>query len=181
MDCLQKNHEAFGAIPRKGERRNWVAFGVVVKDGRDWMTAAKNVGKWHKGSRGERKHSIAPGDARTFVNPTCSTSARSETLHSNYVCNFVLFCLVAVVSRFFLPVIYRRGVQYGTCSCFILFYFFRQLTPRDSPPCVCLPLFLFDLIDVPLSLLLHFIPLCGVLVVLVLALPSYLGYLALLI
>ena len=22
---------------------------VVVKDGRDWMTAAKNVGKWHRG------------------------------------------------------------------------------------------------------------------------------------
>ena len=29
--------------------RKWVAFGVVVKDGRDWMTAAKNVGKWHRG------------------------------------------------------------------------------------------------------------------------------------
>ena len=26
----------------------WVAFGDVVKDGRDWMTAAKNVGKWHR-------------------------------------------------------------------------------------------------------------------------------------
>ena len=37
----------------------------------------------------------------------------------------------------------------------------------------------FDLIAVPLSLLLHFIPLCGALVVLVLALSSYLGCLAL--
>ena len=49
VDCLQKNFEAFGAVPRKGKGRKWVAFGVVVKDGRDWMTAAKNVGKWHRG------------------------------------------------------------------------------------------------------------------------------------
>ena len=49
MDCLQKNLEALGAVPRKGKGRKWVAFGVVVKDGRDWMTAAKNVGKWHRG------------------------------------------------------------------------------------------------------------------------------------
>ena len=49
MDCLQKNLEAFGAVPRKGKGRKWVAFGVVVKDGRDWMIAAKNVGKWHWG------------------------------------------------------------------------------------------------------------------------------------
>ena len=52
---------------------------------------------------------------------------------------------------------------------------------RDAPPCGCLPLSLFDLIAVPLSLLLHFIPLCGALVVLVLALSSYLDCLALLI
>ena len=69
----------------------------------------------------------------------------------------------------------------GPAPVLFLFYFFRQLTPRDAPPCVCLPISLFDLIDVPLSLLLHFIPLCGALVVLVLALPSYLGCLALLI
>ena len=80
------------------------------------------------------------------------------------MCDFVLLCLVAVVSRCFLPVIYRR--ESGT---------------RDAPPCGCLPLSLFDLIAVPLSLLLHFIPLCGALVVLVLALSSYLGCLALLI
>ena len=49
VDCLQKNLEAFGAVPRKGKGRKWVAFGVVVKDGRDWMTAAKNMGKWHRG------------------------------------------------------------------------------------------------------------------------------------
>ena len=38
VDCLQKNLEAFGAVPRKGKGRKWVAFGVLVKDGRDWMT-----------------------------------------------------------------------------------------------------------------------------------------------
>ena len=65
------------------------------------------------GSRGERKYSTAPGDARTFVNPTCSASARLVKLYSNYVCDFVSFCLVAVVSRCFLPVIYRRGVRYS--------------------------------------------------------------------
>ena len=107
VDCLQKNLEAFGAVPRKGKGRKWVAFGVVVKDGRDWMTAAKNMGKWTGGSRGERKHSTAPGDARTFVNPTCNARARLAKLYSNYVCDFcfcfVLFCLVAVVSRCFSP------------------------------------------------------------------------------
>ena len=40
---------------------------------------------------------------------------------------------------------------------------------RDTPPCGCSPLSLFDLIAVPLCLLLHFIPLFGALVVLVLA------------
>ena len=64
---------------------------------------------------------------------------------------------------------------------FILFFIIRQLTPRNAPPYVCLPLLLFDLVTVPLPLLLHFIPLCGALVVLVLALSSYLGCLALLI
>ena len=48
-------------------------------------------------------------------------------------------------------------------------------------PVAVLPFSLFDLIVVPLSLLLHFIPLRGALVVLVLALSSYLGCLALLI
>ena len=49
MDCLQKNLEAFGAVPCKGKEWKWVAFGVVVKDGRDWMTFAKNVGMLHRG------------------------------------------------------------------------------------------------------------------------------------
>ena len=81
-------------------------------DGIGWLlrrTWASGTG----GSRGERKHSTAPGDARAFVNPTCSASARLVKLYSNYVCDFVLFCLVAVVSRCFLPVIYCRGVRYS--------------------------------------------------------------------
>ena len=48
VDCLQKNLEVFGAVPHKGKGRKWVAFGVVAKDGRDWMTAAKNVRMWHR-------------------------------------------------------------------------------------------------------------------------------------
>ena len=113
VDCLQRNLEAFGTVPRKGKGRKWVAFGVVVKDGRDWMTATKNVGKWRRGVKRERKHSTVPGDARTFVNPTCSARARLVKMYSNYVCDFVLFCLVAVVSRCFIPVIYRTGVRYS--------------------------------------------------------------------
>ena len=49
VDCLQTKLEACGAVPRKGNGWKWVAFGVVVKNRRDWMTAAKNVGKWHRG------------------------------------------------------------------------------------------------------------------------------------
>ena len=76
------------------------------------------------GSRGERKHSIAPREAWTFVNPTYSVSARLVKLYSNYMCDFVLFCLVAVVSRRFLPVIYCRGVRFGACSCLFNIYIY---------------------------------------------------------
>ena len=59
---------------------------------------------------------------------------------------FVLFCYVfASLLLFlgaFLPVMYRRGVRYSRC-----------------PSLWLLPLSLFDLIAMPLSLLLHFIPL----------------------
>ena len=48
-NCLQKNLEAFGVIPRRRKGPKWVAFGIVVKDGRDWMTTAKNIGMWHRG------------------------------------------------------------------------------------------------------------------------------------
>ena len=48
VDCLQKNPEASGAVPRKDKGPKWVAFGVVVKDGRDWMTASNNVEMWHR-------------------------------------------------------------------------------------------------------------------------------------
>ena len=48
VDCLQQIVETFRAILCKGKGRKWVAFGVV-KDGRDWMTAAaKNVDIWHR-------------------------------------------------------------------------------------------------------------------------------------
>ena len=48
-DCLEENLEAFGAIPRNGKEQKWVAFGAVVKDGRDWITAARNADKTHGG------------------------------------------------------------------------------------------------------------------------------------
>ena len=57
---------------------------------------------------------------------------------------FVLFCFASLLLFLgvFLPVIYRRGVRYSRC-----------------PSLWLLPLSLFDLIAIPLSLLLHFIPL----------------------
>ena len=57
---------------------------------------------------------------------------------------FVLFCFASLLLCLgvSLPVIYRRGVRYSRC-----------------PSLWLLTLFLFDLIAIPLSLLLHFIPL----------------------
>ena len=101
--------------------------------------------------------------------------------YSNYVCDFVLFCLVAVVSMCFLPAIYRRGARYGACSCFYLIFhfYFRQLTPRGAPLYVYLPLSLFDLIAAPFPPP-SFLFRC-VVHSLSLSLSSYPGYLALLI
>ena len=180
--CLQKNLGAFGAVPRKGKGRKRVAFGVVVKDGRDWMTAAKNVGMWHRGAEKGAEALDSAWRRADFANPTCSTSARLGNLYSNYVCDFVLLCLVAVVYICFLSAIYPRGVQYGVCSCFyfIFHFIFWQLTPRDVPPCVCLPLPLFDFIVVPPFPPPSFLFRC-VAHSLSLSLSSYLGCLALLI
>ena len=177
VDCLQKNLEAFGAVPRKGKGRKWVAFGVVVKDGRDWMTAAKNVGMWHRGvERGAKTLDSAwrRTDLRQSNVQRQRASARLVNLYSSSMRDFVLLCLVAVVCMCFLPAVYHRGVRHGACSCFcfIFIFIFRQLTPRNASPCVCLPHPLFDLIDIPLSLLLHFISMCGALVVLVLVFLS---------
>ena len=91
VEGLQKNLEAFGAVPRKGKAQKWVASGVVVKDGQDWMTAAKTRACGTGGSRGEREHSMTPGDARTFANPTCGASASLVDLCSSYVCDFFAF------------------------------------------------------------------------------------------
>ena len=52
-----------------------------------------------RGSRGERKNSIMPGDARTFVNPTCGASARLVDLYSNYVVRY--FCFAFLLLFFF--------------------------------------------------------------------------------
>ena len=49
------------------------------------------------------------------------------------MCDFVLFCLIAVVSTCFLPVIYRRGVRYSWCPCLWLFTFFVFLFDCCTP------------------------------------------------
>ena len=87
-------------IPLKGKGRKWVAFGVVVRDGRDWMISAKSVRMPH---RGIKKRVVAldmPGDGLASTNPTCGARARQVDL---YVCGFVLCCLYSVVSSCFLP------------------------------------------------------------------------------
>ena len=93
------------------------------------MTAAKNAGMWHRGVKKGVDHSIAPGGAWTFANPTCGASARLVNLYSSYVCDFVLFCLVSVVSMCFLPAMYRRGVRYGSLVCFAFDHWFFLLNP----------------------------------------------------
>ena len=109
VDCLQKNLEAFGAVPRKGKGRKWVAFGVVVKDGRDWMTAAKNMGKWHRGvERGAealdnawRRADLRQSNVQ--LQREVSEVVQSVRVQFLFLFCFVLFCLVAVVSRCFSP------------------------------------------------------------------------------
>ena len=109
VDCLQKNLEAFGAVPRKGKGRKWVAFGVVVKDGRDWMTAAKNMGKWHRGvERGAEALDSAwrRADLRQSNVPLqreVSEVVQQVRVRFCFCFCFVMFCLVAVVSRCFSP------------------------------------------------------------------------------
>ena len=95
VDGLQKTLEAFGAVPRKGKEGKWVAFGVVVKDGRDWMTAAKNVGMWHRGfERGTEALDSAwrRGDLRQ-ANVQHQREV-SEFVQCNYVYDFVCFALL---------------------------------------------------------------------------------------
>ena len=67
------------------------------------MTAAKNMGKWHWGVERGAEALDSAWRRADLLNPTCNASARLVKLYSNYVCDFVLFCLVAVVSRCFSP------------------------------------------------------------------------------
>ena len=109
---------------------------------------------WHRGVERERKHSITPGDARTFANPTCGASARLVNLYSSFVCDFVLFCFVAFVSNCLLPTIYRRsrGVRYGGAySCFYYFHFYYYFYFWAANPSRC-----FSLIAVSVSFYLSF-------------------------
>ena len=65
------------------------------------MTAAKNMSMWHRGfergAEARRKHSITPGDARTFAILTYGASARLVDLYSSNVCDFALLLLFSFV------------------------------------------------------------------------------------
>ena len=117
-------------VARKGKGRKWVTFGVAVKDGRDWMTAAKNVGMWH---RGIERGAEALDNAWRRADLRQSNVWRQHEVSDE--CDFVLFCLVAVVSICFLPAIYHGEAGMGPAPVSI----FGQLTPRDASLCVCLP------------------------------------------
>ena len=85
------------------------------------MTAAKNMGKWHRGvERGAEALDSAWRHA-DLRQPNVQRHGRLVKLYSNYVCEFVLFCLVAVVSSFFLAVVYRRGVRCSWSPSLLLF------------------------------------------------------------
>ena len=99
------------------------------------------------------RHSIEPGDARTFANPTCSASARLGNFYSTHVCDFVLLCLVAVVFMRFLPAIYRRGVRYRACSCFYFISHFFYFSAAEPSRCFSLCLFFFFLFFSLISLI----------------------------
>ena len=100
VECLRKNREAFGAVPRAKAKDGSVSHLELLSwmDGRTgacriwsccqgWTAlddCCKKRGHVAPGaSRGERKHSITPGDAQTFANPTCGASARLVDLYSS--------------------------------------------------------------------------------------------------
>ena len=88
MDCLQKNLETFEAVPCKGKGRKWVAFRVLVKDRREWMTAAKNVGMWHRGVEGGTE--VLDNDRRRAdLRQSNVQRQREANLYSSYVYDFV--------------------------------------------------------------------------------------------
>ena len=119
----------------KGKGRKWVAFGAVtvVSPGwtglDEWCKERENVGMWACGTEGERKHSITPGNARTFANPTCGRRRREaininmnsgfvqyyyyyyyliNTIISSYVCDFVLFCFALLLLFLLIFVFFPR-------------------------------------------------------------------------
>ena len=96
-------------------------------------------------------HSIAPDDARTFANPTCSASAR--LVNFPVITCAILFCFALLL--LFLCVFSLRytvgepGMGPAPVSTLFFILYFLQLTPRGAPLCVYLPLSLFDLIAAP--------------------------------
>ena len=87
VDCPQKNLEAFGAVPRKSQGRKWVAIGVIVKDGRDWMTATKNMGKWHRGVERGAEGLDSAWRRADLRQSNVQRQREVSEVYSNYVCD----------------------------------------------------------------------------------------------
>ena len=74
-DCLQKNLEAIGAIPRKGIGRKWVAFGLVVNDEQDWMTVVRRT--WACGTGGVDRRCLGGTVSRKTSRPSGRSRAKA--------------------------------------------------------------------------------------------------------
>ena len=132
VDCLQKNLEAVGAVPRKGKRQKWVAFGIVAKHGRDWVTAVKNVGMLH---RAVERGAVALDNAWRPAGLRQSNVRRqreaSEVVQYLRVC-VVLFCF-ALLLLFLFVFFLRYNVGETGLGPAPVFIFGHAST------CVCLP------------------------------------------
>ena len=137
MDCLQKNLEAVGAVPRKGKRRKWVAFGVVAKDGRDWVTAVKNLGMWH---RGVERGAVALNNAwrRAGLRQSNVRRQREASEFVRYLRVCVCVCVFFALLLLFLFVFFLRynvgESGLGPAPVFIF---------GHASPCVCLSHYFF--------------------------------------
>ena len=91
------------------------------------------------GSRGERKHSIAPGDARTFANPTCSASARLVNFTVITCAILFVFALLLLFLCVFFPryTVGEPGMGLAPVFIFICHFYFSAAKPsRCSSLCL---------------------------------------------
>ena len=64
------------------------------------MTAANNMGMWHRGVERGAEANLRQSNVRR--------QREASGFYSSYVRDFVLFCLIAAASICFLPAIYHR-------------------------------------------------------------------------